>query len=361
MRRYALLTVAVIVACVAVYYGFTYFTHGQYIESTDDAYIKADTSAIAPRINGYVAKVLATDNQHVRTGDILVSIDDADFKAALDQAKAMAAAKAAALQGVEANLGLEAKLIEAKQAALNSALARQALATADLVRAKDLRASGSGSKQNYDAALAASQQADAAVQSAVADLAAERERLTVLESGKVQAQADLDAAKAAIKIAELNLSYTLVRAPFDGVVGAKTVQDGQYVRAGAQMMAVVRLPDVYVVANFKETQAGEMRRGQEVAVEVDAFPDLALKGKIDSFAPATGSEFSLLPPENATGNFTKIVQRLPVKVILEGDANALALLRPGMSVKVSVDTRGEGEGAAATMAPAPRPVEAAGE
>jgi membrane fusion protein (multidrug efflux system) len=361
MRRYALLTVAVVVACFAAYYGFSYFTYGQYIETTDDAYVKADTAAIAARVNGYVAKVMVGDNQRVRAGDVLVSIDDADFKAALDQARAQTAAKAAALQGVEANLGLEEKLIDAKVAAVVSAVAHQRLATADLERAKELRANGSGSKQSYDAALAASEQADAEVASATAALAAERERLTVLRSAKVQAQADLDASTAALKQAELNLSYALVRAPFDGVVGAKTVQDGQYVRAGAQMMAVVRLPDVFVVANFKETQAGDMRRGQAVSIVVDAFPEVGLKGRIDSFSPATGSEFSLLPPENATGNFTKIVQRLPVKIMLESDPETLALLRPGMSVKVSVDVRGEGEGSASVLAPAPRPVEAAGQ
>lgn len=360
MRRYALFAAAAIVFGLAAYYGFTYLTYGQYIESTDDAYVKADTAAIAPRISGHVAKVLVADNQSVRAGDVLVSIDDADFRAALDQARAATASKAAGLKGVEANLVLEQKLIEAKVAAVDSALAQQKLAAAELQRARDLRANGSGSRQALDAAIAAAAQADAAVQSAVAALAAERERLIVLESSRIQAQADLDASAAALKQAELNLSYTLVRAPFDGVVGAKTVQDGQYVRAGAQMLAVVRLPDVYVVANFKETQAGEMRRGQEVAIKVDAFPDLKLSGRIDSFSPATGSEFSLLPPENATGNFTKIVQRLPVKVLIEGEAALRALLRPGMSVKVSVDTRSEGEGASATLAPAPRPVEAAG-
>lgn len=360
MRRYALLAAAAIAFCIAAYFGFNYLTYGQYIETTDDAYIKADTAAIAPRISGHVAKVLVADNQSVRAGDVLVSIDDADYRIAQDQARAAVASRAAGLTGVEANLVLEQKLIEAKVAAVDSALALQKLAAADLERARELRANGTGSSQALDAAVAAAAQADAAVQSAISDLAAERERLIVLESARVQAQAELDASKAALKQADLNLSYTQVRAPFDGVVGARTVQDGQYVRAGAQMLAVVRLPDVYVVANFKETQAGEMRRGQEVSIKVDAFPDIKLTGRIDSFSPSTGSEFSLLPPENATGNFTKIVQRLPVKVVLEVDATLRTLLRPGMSVLVSVDTRGEGEGLAATLAPAPRPVEAAG-
>lgn len=359
MRRPALIAAAVLAVGMIGYYGFTYFTHGQFIESTDDAYIKADTAAIAPRINGYVAKVMVADNQTVAAGDVLLAIDDSDFKARLDQAKAATAAKQAALDGIAVKLTLEGKLIEAAQAKLDAAIADQKRASADLARARELRASGSGSKQALDQAQADSSKADAAVASASAAFEAEREQLSVIESTRAQLQADLDAAKAAEKLAALDLEHTLIRAPFAGVVGAKTVQDGQYVRAGGQVMAVVRLPDVYVVANFKETQASEMRRGQTVDISVDAFPDMELTGKIDSFSPATGSEFSLLPPENATGNFTKIVQRLPVKVVVTGEAAALAMLRPGMSVKVEVDTRGEGDGAASVLAPAPRPVEAA--
>lgn len=359
MRRPALIAAAVLAAGVAGYYAFNFITYGRFIESTDDAYVKADTAAIAARVNGYVAKVQVGDNQTVAAGDVLVTIDDADFRARVEQAQAVTAARQAVLDSLATKLTLESKLIDAAQARLDSAIADQKRAAADLTRARELRASGSGSKQALDQAQADASKADAAVASAEAALAAEREQLAVLEATRAQSQADVDAAKAAEKLATLDLEHTLIRAPFAGVVGAKTVQDGQYVRAGAQLMAVVKLPDVYVVANFKETQAGEMRRGQEAMISVDAFPDLELKGTIDSFAPATGSEFSLLPPENATGNFTKIVQRLPVKVRVTGDAAALALLRPGMSVTVAVDTRGEGEGAASVLAPAPRPVEAA--
>lgn len=359
MRRPALIAVAVLAAGVIGYFGINYLTYGRYIESTDDAYVKADTAAIAARVNGYVAKVQVSDNQTVQAGDVLVSIDNADFQARVDQAHAATASKQAALDGISVKLSLEGKLIDAAQARLDSALADQKRAAADLARARDLRASGSGSKQALDQAQADASKADAAVASAEAALEAEREQLAVIESTRAQLQADLDAAKAAEKLAAIDLEHTLIRAPFAGVVGARTVQDGQYVRAGAQLMAVVKLPDVYVIANFKETQAGDMRRGQEAKVSVDAFPDLELKGTIDSFSPATGSEFSLLPPENATGNFTKIVQRLPVKVRVTGDTAALALLRPGMSVTVAVDTRSEGEGAASVLAPAPRPLEAA--
>lgn len=359
MRRPALIALAVIAVGVIGYYGFTYLTHGQYIESTDDAYVKADTAAIAARVNGYVAKVMVSDNQSVLAGDVLVSIDNADFQARVDQARAATASRQAALDGIAVKLSLEGRLIEAAQARLDSAAADQKRAAADLERARELRASGSGSKQALDQAQADSSKADAAVASATAAFEAERQQLAVIESTRAQLQADLDAAKAAEKLAVIDLEHTLIRAPFAGVVGAKSVQDGQYVRAGAQLMAVVRLPDIYVIANFKETQAGDMRRGQAVSVSVDTFPDMELNGTIDSFAPATGSEFSLLPPENATGNFTKIVQRLPVKVRVSGDAAALALLRPGMSVTVAVDTRGEGEGAASVLAPSPRPVEAA--
>ncbi len=304
MRRPALIALAVVAVGLIGYYGFNYLTYGRFIESTDDAYVKADTAAIAARVNGYVAKVQVADNQTVQAGDILVSIDDADFQARVAQARASTAAKQAALDGIAAKLTLEGRLIEAAQAQLDSAIADQKRANADLSRARELRTSGSGSKQALDRAQADASKADAAVASAIAALEAEREQLAVIETTRAQLQAELDAAKATEKLATIDLEHTLVRAPFAGVVGAKTVQDGQYVRAGAQLMAVVKLPDIYIVANFKETQAGEMRRGQAVSVTVDAFPDMELHGAIDSFAPATGSEFSLLPPENATGNFT---------------------------------------------------------
>ena len=360
MRRYALIALAFVVLVAGGYYLIGYITHGRFIESTDDAYVKADTASIAARVAGYVSKVHVRDNQAVKTGDVLVSIDDADFRASVAQAKAVSAARIAALTSVDARLQLERKLIEAAEAQVDSAVADQKRAAGDLNRAKDLRASGSGSSQNYDSALADSRKADAAVASATAALAAEREQLAVIETSRAQATADIDAANAALELAQLNLDHTLIRAPFDGVVGARSVQNGQYVRAGAQLMAVVQLSDVHVVANFKETQAGEMRRGQPVEIEVDAFPGKILAGRIDSFSPATGSEFSLLPPENATGNFTKVVQRLPVKVVIEDGGDLGPLLRPGMSVMVSVDIRGEGEGQSSVLAPSPRPIEAAG-
>lgn len=358
MRRYAVYALAAFVALVGGYLGFGYLSHGQFIESTDDAYVKADTASIAPRVNGYIEKVHVADNQTVHAGDILVSIEDADFRAALDQARAVAASKQSVVESLESKLELENKLIDAAVARVTSAVAEQKLASANLARATELRDQGAGSRQNYDSALAASRQADAAVATAQAALEAERSQLAVVESNRAQNKADYDAAVAAQKMAEINLEHTLIRAPFDGVVGARTAQDGQFVRAGGQLMAIVRLSEVYVVANFKETQAGEMRRGQKVEVTFDAFPDETLSGHIDSFAPATGSEFSLLPPENATGNFTKVVQRLPVKVMLDAGAETLNLLRPGMSAIVAVDTRDEGEGATARLAPAPRPVEA---
>ena len=359
MRRTALIVVGLVVLTGALFFAFRYFTYGQYIVSTDDAYVKADTASIAARVSGYVAKVHVEDNQIVHAGDVLVSIDDADYRAALDQANAAAAAQRAALASAEAQNELQQKLMDAAQAKLDSALADQKRASEDLRRARELRESGSGSKQNYDSALADSRKADAAVASATADLAAARQHIVVAESGRAQALANLEAAEAAARSAQINLDHTAIRAPFDGVVGARTVQNGQFVRAGSQLMAVVKMSDVHVVANFKETQAGGMRRGQAVSIHVDAFPDIALHGRIDSFSPATGSEFSLLPPENATGNFTKIVQRLPVKVRLDANEGDTAYLRPGMSVVVSVDTRGEGDGAASVLAPAPRPTGAA--
>jgi len=198
----------------------------------------------------------------------------------------------------------------------------------------------------------------AAVTRSRAALEAEHAQVGVLESSKVQAQAELQEAQAQLALAQSDLANAKILAPIAGVVGNRTVRTGQFVRAGAQVMAIVPLPLVYVVANFKETQIGHMQRGQPVQISIDALPGIDFAGRIDSFSPASGSLFSLLPPENATGNYTKIVQRIPVKILVQGDIAKIALLKPGMSAGVTIDTRDEGVAEAAPASPAPQKAEA---
>ncbi len=358
--RSLVLPLALVVATLAGgWYGYRYLTHGRFVESTDDAYVRADKAAVAARIAGYADAIAVADNQRVSRGDLLVSIEAGDYETKLAQARAVVASREAAVSAIDARLSIEAELVEAARARLASAKADVTRAEADLKRAEELRASGSGTAQRYDAAVAEARKARAAADSAAAALSAEEQQRGVLATQKAQAQADLAQAQAQLAQAELDLSHTRIVAPFDGVVANKSVEAGQYVRAGQQLMVVVPLPDVYVVANFKETQAGHMRRGQAVEVEVDAFEGKVFTGRIESFAPATGSEFALIPPENATGNFTKIVQRLPVRIALDAHPD-LALLRPGMSVTASVDTRHEGLGPDSRLGALPRPEPVAG-
>lgn len=353
MKRLVLSGIGLAVLAAAAWYGYGYMVHGRFIEATDDAYVRADMAPVAARIAGYVEAVPAAENQQVKAGDVLVTIEGGDFDTKVAQAEAQIAAKQAAIDAVAARLELEAQLIGAAEGRVAAARADVAQTAADLKRARELKDNGTGTQARLDAAIAAAAKAQAALESALAALAAEKEQVSVLETQRAQAVADKAQAEAAARQAALDKEHTTLRAPFDGVVANRAAEPGQYVRAGQQLMTIVPLPNVYVVANFKETQAGEMRRGQKVTVTVDAFPDKSFAGTIDSFAPATGSEFALIPPENATGNFTKIVQRLPVKILLQADEN-LTLLRPGMSVTAEIDVRDEGLGEAARLGALPR-------
>lgn len=352
-RRKQLLTLAAGIAGVAlVYFAGDYLLRGQFIETTDDAYVRADSAVIQARVAGYAVSVPVQDHQRVAAGDIIAVIDPTDFSARLVKAKAEAEAKAAATQAFDARLAAAADTIAIAEARLAGAVADQERAANDLARAADLKRKGAGTDKTYDSALTDSEKAKAALEAAQAQLAFERQQIAQLTAQRAQAAAEAEAAKAQVAVAQFELDNTVVRAPFAGVIGNKSLTQGQYVRAGLQIAVVVPLNDIYIVANFKETQAGVMRRGQSVTIHVDAFPGRGFTGRIVSFSPATGSEFALIPPENATGNFTKIVQRLPIRVALDSGQEGAELLRPGMSVTAAVDTRDEGEGAAATLAPA---------
>ena len=323
----------------AAWYGWDYWTVGQYLVSTDDAYVKADNTTIAPKVSGYLREVLVGDNEHVKAGQVLARIDERDFQVALDQARSDVAAAEAAITSRQAQLGVQQTVIDAAKATIEVDKATVTFAAQESKRYTDLAATGYGSVQNAQHAQSGIAGAQAAIQRDTANLASALKQVDLLKAEIAQANAALARANALQGQAELNLGYTTIIAPIDGVVGNRTLRIGQFVQAGTQLMSVVPLAGAYVVANFKETQLTAVREGQTVDITVDMFPGQVVHGRVDSIAPASGQEFALLPPDNATGNFTKVVQRIPVKITLNGDSNALVTLRPGMSVIPTIETR----------------------
>jgi membrane fusion protein (multidrug efflux system) len=339
LRRFLLASVAAVVVAGAGFYGAYWWKTGRYLESTDDAYVQADYTTIAPKVSGYIAEVHVEDNQPVKAGQVLARIDDRDFKTALAQAKADVASAKADVDNIEAQLEEQQSVISQAQAAILSDQAGVTFAQQDYTRYHSLTAQKVTSVQDEQRAQTALQQQNANLQRDRAALTAAKQRVDVLTTAKVKAETQVARLQAVESQAELNLSYTTIVAPIDGTVGARSLRVGQYVQAGTQLMAVVPLQSVYVVGNFKETQLAHVKAGQEVEVTVDGLPGVTVKGKVDSLSPASGLEFALLPPDNATGNFTKIVQRIPVKIALEVDGELVGRLRPGMSAEPVIDTR----------------------
>jgi membrane fusion protein (multidrug efflux system) len=338
IRRAALALAAALGVAAAADFGHYYLTSGRYLETTDDAYVKADSTIIAPRVSGYIAQVLVNDNQPVTAGQLLAKIDDRDFRAALSQAQADVAAAEAAVRNLEAQIALQQPIIEQGAADIAAAEANLKFAREEQTRYDGLMKTGSGTVQRAQQTDAALRASNAQLQHATSGLLAAERKVDVLATQRAQAIAQRDRARAAEQQATLNLSYTEVTAPVDGTIGARSLRVGQFVQAGTQLMAVVPLDAVYVVANFKETQLTHVRNGQPVELTIDGFHGTRLRGHVDSLSPASGLEFALLPPDNATGNFTKIVQRVPVKIVFD-DHKLAGLLRPGMSAEPTVDTK----------------------
>jgi membrane fusion protein (multidrug efflux system) len=340
-RRLLMAGAAVAVLAGAVWYGWDYWTVGQYLVSTDDAYVKADNTTVAPKVSGYLHEVLVGDNERVKAGQILARIDDRDFKVALDQAKADVAAARAAIASRQAQFDVQQTVIDAARATIDVDKATVTFAGQENKRYTDLAATGFGSVQNAQQAQSRNAGAQAAIQRDTANLAAALKQVDLLKAEIVQANAALARAEAIQGQAELNLGYTSIVAPIDGVVGNRTLRLGQFVQAGTQLMSLVPVTGAYVVANYKETQLTDVREGQAVDIAVDMFPGLLVHGHVDSIAPASGQEFALLPPDNATGNFTKVVQRIPVKIALNRDNSSPIELRPGMSVIPTIETKSQ--------------------
>jgi len=336
LRRLVMAGAAVAVLASASWYGWDYWTVGRFLVSTDDAYVKADNTTIAPKVSGYLREVLVGDNEHVKAGQVLARIDERDFKVALDQAQADVAAAQATVASKQAQLEVQQSVIAAAKATIEVDIANKTFAGQENKRYTDLAATGYGSLQNAQAAQSKNAGAEAAILRDQANLVSALKQVDLLKAEIAQATAAAARASALQAQAELNLGYTTIVAPIDGVVGNRTLRVGQYVQAGTQLMSLVPATGAYVIANFKETQLTHVHQGQPVDIAVDMFPGQVVHGHVDSLAPASGQEFALLPPDNATGNFTKVVQRIPVKVVLE--SGSPIELRPGMSVIPHIST-----------------------
>lgn len=337
-RKLILGSLGAVALAAASWFAYDYITVGRFIVSTDDAYVGADMAIISPKIAANVADVPIVENQHVKEGDTLVRLDDGDYRLAVDQTEAKLATQQAAITTFDAQIRAAEATAAQARAQLDSAKATVLKAEADYNRTKPLADRDFSSKATLDAAIAARDSARAQAKASEAAIDTADANVALLKSQRAQAEQVAKELEVDVAKAKRDLSFTVIRAPFNGVVGNKSVQVGDYVTPGKRLAAVVPLDKVYIDANVKETQLAGIKTGDKVSVRVHALDGAALEGTVESLAPASGSQFSLLPPENATGNFTKIVQRVPVRIAVPA-SEADGKLRPGLSVVVDIDTR----------------------
>ncbi|HET6185178.1 MAG TPA: HlyD family secretion protein [Acetobacteraceae bacterium] len=342
-KRLALAALGLAALTGAGLYADHYWRVGRFIETTDDAYVGGNVTPIAPHIAGFVAEVSVADNQRVAAGQLLVRLDPADEEAALTHARAVLESRQAALAALQARRVMQQSLIAGAAADLTAKQAEAAFAAEDEQRYRVLAATAAGSRQNAEKALAGERAAAAAVAASQAALRAAAQQLAVLDTEIAAAKADAAEAEADLRTAHLNLGYTAITAPVAGWIGNRSAQVGAYVSAGTNLLSLVPAQGLWVDANFKEDEIARMKPGDPATIVADVLPGRVFHGHVDSLSPATGAVFSVIPPQNATGNFTKIVQRVPVRIALEGDAAELGALRPGLSAYVSVDTRRAGQ------------------
>nr|WP_314539047.1 HlyD family secretion protein [uncultured Massilia sp.] len=337
--RIVLIVVGIVVLLAGLGWLLYYNLHGKFFEKTDDAYLEADAVTISPKIGGYVEEVLVRDNQDVQAGQPLVRIDPRDYRAQAEQYQAQIDIAHANADAVRAQIAEQESAVDQARAQLAAARDNAAFAAGEARRYAPLTEIGAENAQTLAARRNDADQSARQVAAQRAALANAQKRIVALQAQVRQAEAQAGAAQAQLKAADVNLQSTTLTASVAGRVGDSSVRIGQFVQPGTRLMSVVPLNTMYVGANFKETQIGRMRVGQPVEIEVDALPGLKLHGHVDSVSPGTGAQFSLMPPENATGNFTKIVQRVPVRVALDAGPDARRVLVPGLSLKVVVDTR----------------------
>jgi membrane fusion protein (multidrug efflux system) len=327
-----------VIACGGVY-ARQWYAVGRYIERTNNAYLRADQVAMAPRVAGQISEIYVKDNEEVVVGQALARIDPRRYEMIVRQSGATVDAREADVAKCAADLQEQDAVIAQARADVETAQVNSSLAEKEFERSSALASRGFGTLQKNDQTESALAQARSTVSLKQAILDAARQKVATLKAQSAQAEAQLAAAKETLAQAEIDLSDTIVRSPIAGRVGDRTVQLGQFAQPGTRLLTVVPTGQIYLVANFKETQVQNMRPGQPVDISIDAYPDLPLTGTVDSFAPGTGARFALLPPENATGNFTKIVQRVPVRIRVNAPRDAAPALVPGLSVEVSVNTK----------------------
>ena len=339
-RRIIMGTVLLVALLAAGKYGYDYVQVGRFQISTDDAYVQSDVSQLGAKVAGYITTIPAEENASVKAGDIIVRLDDGDYKLAVAAAEAHLETQKSMIATIAEQVKAQDAQISAALAQLESAKATEVNAVQTQNRASQLVKSNIGSQQAFDDATRQRATAAANVLVAQANIEAAKAETGILNAKSTEAQNTLNELNIALEKAKRDLSFTEIKAPFDGIVGNRAVQVGQYVSPGTRLMALVPASTSFIEANFKETQIAEIHPGQKALIKVDAFAGETFEGKVVSLSPASGSEFSLLPPENATGNFTKITQRLPVKISVPPEL--AAKLRPGLSVSVSVDSRESG-------------------
>jgi len=320
--------------------GAYWWFEARHYETTDNAYIHSEITRLSPKVSGYVAHVDVQDNQNVKAGDILLRLDTRDYDATAREAEAAVKVAEANLEIVQAQLKMQEAVIQSARSQVDAAIVERDHSIQDFERSKDLVKRSAASRRTFDDDQANVRRSRADLDNARASLLAAQRKLDVLRAQEHQAEAEVSRARASAELANLNLENTIIRTPIDGVVGNRSVRQGQFVGVGTPLLAIVPIKNVWIEANFKETQIEKMQQGQTVSLHVDAYPGVEISGQIESIAPASGAQFSLLPPENASGNFTKIVQRIPVRIQVP-TVTQDALLLPGMSVEVAVDTRSE--------------------
>jgi membrane fusion protein (multidrug efflux system) len=338
-KRLIFLAVLLLISGGAAFKGYDWYTRTRFLVWTDDAYVKADMAVIAAKVAGYITSVTVSDNESVKAGDVLVNIDNGDYKLAVDAARRKVETQNSTIERIATQVRAQGPVIDQARAQLASAEADAVRAASEFDRATNLLRTFNATPQRVEQARADRDRTAAATVNARAAISGAIASLAVLQAQKAEAESTRAELQTALDRAARDLSFTEVRAAFDGVVGNKAVQPGQYVQTGTRLLALVPLASAYIEANFKETQLGALRPGQRVSISIDAYSNKQIDGRVESFAPASGSQFSLLPPENATGNFTKIVQRVPVRIKVPPEVARAGILRPGLSVVVEVHTR----------------------
>jgi len=340
--RSVLVRIGIIAVAVAIVVVFAtqwgYWTSSRSRQTTDNAYVRGDITPLSAKIEGIVGAVPVNDFQRVKAGDLLVAINDDDYRARVAQAEADLLAAEASIENVKARKAMQKRQLDQAEEQVNAVKADVERSQLEAERQRELVKSTFGTAQRLEVAQADEKRFRAQLARSEADVAAQHTQLAVLDTQESELRAALKAKQAMLDLARINLGYARVTAPIDGMVGERNVRAGQYVRPGAQLITVTPIDTVWVVANYKETQLARVRPGQRVDIAVDTFPGAIITGRVDSLAPASGAVFSLLPADNATGNFTKVVQRIPVKIMLDPDNALKGQLRPGMSVVTTIHT-----------------------